>query len=298
MTRLNIQLSGGLGNQLFQYAVARAISIKYKIPLAVDEWSGFVRDAQYRRQFELGRLSIDVRRPSARALAALWIRRSWISIFDKKAPSIFSRTWFGDFYYETEFNYHPALLNTPIHRLTWLIGYWQSPLYFNNYKKTLHSELMPPTPTNNIFLNMGFEMKNSESVALGLRLYEESDNPANHAKAGQLKSAYDLNKTIALLITQRPNSRFFIFCTHRTPLIKELQLPKNSVLVTGEDGYSDSLDCLWLLTQCKHHIFTNSSFYWWGAWLSEAVHPNTEQLIYAADNFIKADGLCDHWHRF
>ncbi len=298
MKYLNVQLSGGLGNQLFQYATARAISIKQGIPIAIDQISGFIRDKKYRRQCELTRLPISLLNPKLIAIASLWLYRGGVSIASKKEIPLVSHRWYGDFYFENKFIFHSLLLERKISRSTWLIGYYQSPLYFDNYKDILYKELMPLAPKNDIFLAMGDRIRESNSVALGLRLYEESDSPANHALAGRLKSTRDINRAIDLLSTQRPNSRFFIFCTHRAAIINELNLPKDSVYVTAEDGFVDSVDCLWLLTQCKHHIFTNSSFYWWGAWLSEAVHPNTEQLIYAADNFINADGLCDHWHRF
>jgi len=77
-----------------------------------------------------------------------------------------------------------------------------------------------------------------------------------------------------------------------------ITLPENSNYLTHDDGFVGTNERLWLLTQCKHHIFTNSSYYWWGAWLSEANFLNEKQLILAADNFINIDGIPDKWKKF
>lgn len=298
ISTLNVQLSGGLGNQLFQYAIGRTISLDQSTPLALDDWSGFARDKQYHRRFELSRLPIMYLKPSPIAVFSLWAYRAAMSFGQREKLNPIQRKWYGDFYCEPDFIFSPEIMSQKIRRLTWLIGYWQSPLYFQKYNKIILDELSPPCPSDQKFIDIGHMARNCNSVALGLRVYEESNNPGAHARAGKVKSAQEINDAIRRLTERVPNARFFIFCTHRASLLHHLNLPSNSVFVTAEDGFVDSIDCLWLLTQCKHHIFTNSSFYWWGAWLSEAVHPNTEQLIYAADCFINADGLCDHWHRF
>lgn len=295
---INIQFSGGLGNQLFQYATGRAISLEKRAPLALDDWSGFARDRQYGRRFELSRVLIAYLKPSPIAVSCLWAYRATTSILGRGKINPIQRKWFGSFYSEPEFIFYPEVLSQDIKGLNWLVGYWQSPLYFQKHKKIILDELSPPCPSDQKFIDIGHMARNCNSVALGLRVYEESNNPGAHARAGKVKSAQEINDAIRRLTERVPNARFFIFCTHRASLLHHLNLPSSTVFVTAEDGFVDSIDCLWLLTQCKHHIFTNSSFYWWGAWLSEAVHPNTEQLIYAADNFINADGLCDHWHRF
>jgi hypothetical protein len=108
----------------------------------------------------------------------------------------------------------------------------------------------------------------------------------------------EIRQAVARVRSHHPDARFFVFCTHRSPLLTELNLPENAVFVTHDDGYEGTLERLWLLTQCRHHIFTNSSYYWWGAWLSSVVRGSEGQCVLAADNFINPDGLCPEWERF
>jgi len=282
---------------MFQYATGRALALDRNIGLALDNWSGFVRDKAYRRNYELNSLSIFSIPVSLSERAALWLYRATNRSLSTATEMRQSR-WYGDFYVERDFVFHPDLAASTFSRLTWLIGYWQSPKYFQNHRALLQVELMPKRPNSQKFRELGQYMQGSESVALGVRLYEESKNPESHSHLGRIKTTNDINGAIKRLTAGRQHLQFFVFCTHHSIFFEQLDLPKNVIFVTPENGYTDSVDCMWLLAQCKHHIFTNSSYYWWGAWLSEAIHKKEEQLVYAADNFINTDGLCDYWQRF
>jgi hypothetical protein len=109
-----------------------------------------------------------------------------------------------------------------------------------------------------------------------------------------MKTMADVNAAISRLLALQPNAQFFVFCSHHSPILSELNLPDSTTFVTPDEGYEGTIECLWLLAQCKHHIFTNSSYYWWGAWLSQGVYSANfqSQYIFAADNFINHDGLC------
>lgn len=39
--KLIVQLNGGLGNQMFQYACARSLALRNGLELVLDDWSGF-----------------------------------------------------------------------------------------------------------------------------------------------------------------------------------------------------------------------------------------------------------------
>ena len=297
MSVLKVQLSGGLGNQLFQYATARALSLNSGVSLLVDPWSGFVFDKQYKRQFQLRSFPINIQYINRLDRASLWLYKLKYK-FSNSLPPFYDKQWYGDFYTEREFKYESSLASASFQNDTWLLGYWQSPKYFEMHRPLLHRELMPCMPVNKKFLELGAKMASCESIALGVRLYEESTNPAVHALNGKVKTAENINAALSQLYFERPTAKLFVFCTHRSPLFQSLNLPSDTIFVTPNDGYGDTLNCLWLMTQCKHHVFMNSSYYWWGAWLSESVYQKENQLIYAANNFINIDGICEHWRRF
>lgn len=298
MSKIYAYLCGGIGNQMFQYAAARSLALKYDSELILDTWSGFVRDFEYRRHYELHALPIQARVANSWELLPIWLYKADQRLRGQINGNNLSENYFyGQFLIETERQYLDQVNKISIGSSTWLMGYWQSPLYFQEYTDILLKELMPKPPAENKFLSLGEKLRQVESVALGVRLYEESRNPSIHARDGRLKTTEEINRAISRLRSQCPNAESFVFCTHRSPLLEGLNLPKNTVFVTHDDGYEGTVETLWLLSQCRHHLFTNSSYYWWGAWLSQQLY-GSGQVIFAADNFINSDGLCDGWVRF
>ena len=51
--KIYLHLSGGIGNQLFQYAVAKNLSIIHNAELILDKSTGFITDLKYKRKFSL-----------------------------------------------------------------------------------------------------------------------------------------------------------------------------------------------------------------------------------------------------
>jgi hypothetical protein len=305
-------LSGGLGNQMFQYAAARSLAQRVGAELVLDTWSGFVRDRQYRRTYELSALPIQGRSARPAERLPIWLYR-WKHRGGLPPSQPVENHWYGSFLVETadtpkvgagwnhpqrSFSHQPVFHQFAPHRSAWLVGYWQSPRYFEDIATSLQLELMPPAPAAANFRALGEELARSESVALGVRLYEESSNPGYHAFGGTLKGIPEIRSAIERLRSARPAARFYVFCTHRAPLLEQLQLPADTVFVTHDDGFGGTPETLWLLSRCQHHLFTNSSYYWWGAWLSAAVRGGEAQRIIAADNFINRDVLCASWGRF
>lgn len=299
MKKVYSYLNGGLGNQMFQYAAGRALALRTGAELVLDSWSGFVRDYEYRRSYELHYLPIRARVATALERTPIWLFRADNKLRGVKR-NVLQHRFYGDFLVETESHFFEELIHYRQASSAWLVGYWQSPRYFQDYSETLRAELMPPQPTQKRFLDLGQTLRETESVALGIRLYEESVDPAAHAKAGLMKTMAEVNAAIARLLSLQPNAKLLVFCTHRSPILAELNLPDSTVFVTHDDGYEGTIERLWLLTQCRHHIITNSSFYWWGAWLSQGLYIATyqSQHIFAADNFINRDGLCAEWEKF
>lgn len=299
MKKFYVELNGGLGNQMFQYAAGRAFAIRTNSELILDSWTGFFLDRQYQREYELDSLPIIAREANFFERIPNLLNRAHSKFF-KSTAQLLKSFIYGTFITETRLKYIPDITQTLANKSAWLIGYWQSPKYFDEYADLICAELMPLPPSDKKFLALGSILRKTESVALGIRLYEESSDPSAHSLNGQMKTVEDINNVISKLLSSQPNATFFVFCTHRFPILEQLNLPDSTVFVTHDDGYEGSISRLWLLTQCKHHIFTNSSYYWWGAWLSKAVNKaaSTPQLIFAADNFINTDGLDASWNKF
>lgn len=290
-SKVVVRLAGGLGNQLFQWACGYALAHRTDSELVLDVRSGFLTDFKYRRFYELGPLNLAFREASFWEVAEMyvrWLRSKW-SRAKHTELHIYSEQQNE---YLDEVIRHPAGINA------WLFGYFQSPKYFNDCTVDVRKSLLISEPKYWVYRDLGIKMRNSESVALGIRLYEETKDPAFHAHNGQVISLAKVQKAINEFVVKLGTFDTYIFCTYHADILDQLIVPGSVKFITADDGYSDTWSGLWLLAQCRHHIFSNSSFYWWGAFLSAHYHHGAVQHIAAADNFANQDIYLDEWDTF
>jgi hypothetical protein len=214
-----------------------------------------------------------------------------------RRPLVRSAPW-ADFIAETAQQYLPEATAFQVRRTTFMKGYWQSPRYFDRIAGELRQELQPPPPDDARMRALGDAMASCDSVAVGVRLYEEDRNPAANARDGRMKPLATQAAALAELTANAPSARVFVFCTHRASVLNSLNLPPGTTFVTEDEGFRGALANLWLMTRCRHHVFNNSSFYWWGAWLAHGQHVLGPGTVRAADNFVNADCIPPEWGTF
>lgn len=297
MRKIVVYLRGGLGNQMFQYSLGRALAKDINCELVLDDWSGFLRD-QHQRKYELDNFVIKARKAKFYESIPIWIYRIKNKFYDNQ--KFISESVGTTIINENQNRFIKNLKKKIklIKKTIWLCGYWQSPLYFNHHSKIIKKDFKLPIPRSAKIKNLGRKMKRENSVAIGIRIYEESNYPLSHSKNGKEKNAYDYQLVINKITKKYKNLQFYIFCTHDAKFIQKLKLPKNTKILIGKNYLKKNLDSLWLLSNCKHHIFNNSSFYWWGAWLSSLNHKKKDQEIYVSDNFINTDSVPSEWKKF
>jgi hypothetical protein len=292
-TIITSHLMGGLGNQMFQYASARSIAYNNDVPLYLDSHTGFYRDKIYKRKYELFHFPI-----KGQVVKSKYSIPFWNMTFRKKIlgyeNKLIYKNIFTNSIIENQLNFIPEITNYCIKKSTWMHGYWQSEKYFDNIKDLIAKELTPPKPKDDKFLEIAKLMNSCNSVSVGVRLFEEVPEINKEGVGGLTdieffnSSAYKINKNLE-------SPEFFVFCTTNSPELKKLDLPGKVHLITHENGYNGTLARLWLMTQCKNHIIANSSFYWWGAWLSE-INNNYNSKIIASSLFSNVDTVPERWH--
>src|ERR1019366_1593302 len=149
---------GGLGNQLFIYAAARALALRNDTALALDTVSGFASDHYYRRQLMLHYFNIKYERPSKYDLftqPTRWGSRIRVISrrLDKKLP------WRYRFYITEAEDFIEQLLRLPVRGRTYLEGYWQNEKYFMDYKEVIRQDLTIVTPLDERSIELGYAMR-------------------------------------------------------------------------------------------------------------------------------------------
>ena len=248
---------GGLGNQMFQYATARRIAHALGVEVVVDtSWHRRRILNTTLRPFELGRFAVDLRelRPSE-AFWAFPITNRYLSRLP--LPSRWKvRRERGRAFDEAVLRCGPD---------TFLYGYWQSPLYFQDIRELLVREFQPLDPPAAADARVLEAAASSESVFVHVRRGDYVSLPA----AAQHHGTCGLDYYAAALQMVSLHVRdpvFFVFSDD--PELTRANLKFDAkVIHVNHNGPAAAHQDLRLMTACRHAVIANSSFSWWGAWL-------------------------------
>ena len=251
-----VRLLGGLGNQLFQYAMGRALADARQTELVLDP--RFIL-----RKGCISGLAIDEFAIRARYLtdaeAAHFKEPVW------KLTRALRRQinpWMG-YYHETVHSFDSAALVQSYDVM--LSGFWQSERYFDNHSDLLQSDLVLKKALPPEAAQVAAQMKCGTSVAMHVRRGDYLSDPKALAKHGAT-SAHYYQTALQLMIEKLGGVDLYVFSDDPEWVRANIQHP--SITFVSDFGFSAEQD-LWLISACQHQIIANSSFSWWGAYLND-----------------------------
>ncbi len=268
-----IQLTGGLGNQLFQYAAAKALSLYHKSELLL-EVSSFYReelpDLEVPRNFELYNFT---------GVAEKLIQASEIQhdkkfsfLKERKIEKIlanYKRRVYKEPFYHFDANFFKSKSSV------FLKGGWQSPKYFNNYADIIKSTLQLKEATYSNVKAKAITLENTSTVAVHIRRADYLRKPIIlewHGVLGKdhyAKAFEELSKHTSI-------DKVLYFSDDPDWVAKELLSLMPGEIVSNEIS-STPYEDFYLMQHCTHNIIANSSFSWWAAWLN----PNPNKIVIA-----------------
>ena len=255
-------LFGGLGNQLFIYAAAKRLAKKAGAELIIDNISGFKYDIKFNREFQLDHFNIKCRYASYLERLEPFSRIKKYFLRRIKTKRIFNNLVY---YKQKGDDFDPSVLNIEVKKNTYLEGYFQSEQYFKDIENEIRDDLIIQPPMDKMNNLLSQKIKENESVAIHIRNFNSNNNSKNAIEAS---TRYYIN-SIEFIIKHTLNPHFFIFSDNHVNALKKLKLNKeNYTIVDNNQSQEMAYADLWLMSLCKHHIIANSTFSWWGAWLS------------------------------
>ena len=248
------RIRGGLGNQLFQYSVARSLADSLGVDLGLD-----IREYNKSSKFKMGLNNFNIR---ANLNPNDLIKHKK----DGKIAYILDGL-FGmhkHVYHERFLSFDNQVLLKP--NGTYLKGYWQSEKYIINKKKIIDDlQIITPPSKKNLLKKTKIEQCNS--VSLHIRRGDYVNNIAH----GTCDISY-YQKAIEYY-KRKFTKDIEIFAFSDEPEWVENNLKISSKInYIKHNSSTHNYEDLRLMSYCKHNIIANSSFSWWGAWLNK--NPN------------------------
>jgi hypothetical protein len=303
-----VKLFGGLGNQMFQYALGKSFSIKNNLEFKIESKSGFEKDF-YNRKLGINNFNITAEEVNYAILPKKIIEKSkikWVQkiveYLDNKFPKINYLLCLNKWNIIHEKNKYFSPINYNGSRNLYLIGYWQSEKYFKNIREELINEFSLKNSLNNENLKIANLIINSNSVSVHYRrLHGISNGIVSKAHAnthGVISEEYYEN-SIKYIKNKISDITFFIFSDDISWAKENLKNTENIIFVDINDDDKNFLD-LYLMSLCKHQIIANSSFSWWAAWLNK--NPNkiiiSPKKWYVDETLNKNDTIPENWITF
>ena len=259
-----VKLKGGLGNQMFQYAVARGISNTEKEVLLDTSFFSYNKKSTgilTARKYELS-IFPNLKASETNSLYSYALGNGGLQ------RRVLRKMLFPSINYiiqkENELiNFN----NTPKNRVLLLDGFFQSEKYFKHIRKELINEFSfeYEKGENDKYIDLINSRTNSVSVHVRRGDYIK---PAVNIYHGVLPlSYYDIAIRKIELEVEEPH--YFIFSDDIEWCKIHFRKDQSKITFVERISMDDSWKDLYLMTLCRHHIVANSSYSWWGAWLSD-----------------------------
>ena len=270
---IRLLLSGGLGNQMFQFAAAKSLSLKTSLELSIDTQLLEKKTKATKRDYDLDIFKIE-NIIGTKLSDKIFIRGFLIlnkinisadklfDIFKDEKAQIFDKRF------------------SSIDKSILLYGYFQNENYFKDISDQLRVCFSFKAPLNGKNEELNILIQNNNAVSIHIR---RCDYLSQNSNQNVLELEY-YKKAVRFIASKIDNPYFIIFSDDMTWVKNNLELGYNHLYVDWNQGKESYID-MQLMSLCKHNIIANSTFSWWGAWLNK----NIDKLVVAPNKWYKKD---------
>lgn len=238
-----VRFQGGLGNQLFQYALYKELkSYRDDVKADMTVFDRGIDKRAYRLRSVFG-IEVDVATP----WEIFKVSGGECNIIGKAVRKFVLK---NNIVRDNNNNTIQEIVNR---KDAYLYGYWQSEKWFKEVKEQLYTELR---------LKNDWEAEEANSVSVHVRLGDYLE--LQDLYGGICTEEYYI-KAIQYMREHLEQPKFYIFSDDIKLARKILGTHEDMMYIDNE---GDDIRDLQMMSACKHHILANSSFSWWGCWLN------------------------------
>ncbi|MDD5318604.1 MAG: alpha-1,2-fucosyltransferase [Candidatus Pacebacteria bacterium] len=253
-----VKLSGGLGNQMFQYAFGIGLAQAKNVSVFFDT-SWYKRNSD--RNLEIENFVGKINEASNYQIANILYPKNKImflfSLFTHLTWSL-SKVHFV----EKKFFEFDSDLYNKISESCYLDGYWQNERYFINKREEILNKINLYRNTDKRIARYLNDIRNTNSISIHVRRGDYVK-----LKVDNICNLEYFHAALELMKNRIPDGKYFIFTDDTNWVNKNLKI-EGSCIVSSPSELFPITDLL-LMSQCKNNIIANSSYSWWGAWLNK-----------------------------
>ena len=280
---IQVQLSGGLGNQMFQYAFGKHLALLTQSELVLDlayiqsklPFKKFSTPMQY--ELDIFNLNVDYK--------SLYFSNG--ITYPLAKLEYYFKTKRNSNNYSTliesgmQFNARYLEKDEPL----FIQGNFQSELYFKDIEADIREDfkfIHLLEEENQQILN---QIKSSNSVSIHIRRGDYLSIKNNASKFRALELDYYKN-AMSILENKMENITYFVFSDDINWVKENLKTHAKTIFINHNKGKSSYID-MQLMSNCQHNIIANSTFSWWAAWLNA----NKNKIVVAPKTWFLIDEL-------
>jgi hypothetical protein len=278
-----VNMMGGLGNQMFQYAAARHLAVIHNTRLKIDASHFYKQTANKEHTFQLNCLNItspqalgdevsEYRPPGStyRRIVNRIRKTLKLPVTEMANPHLYSEPDGSSF--------KPEVLE--LGPDVYLVGYFNSYKYFEPITDIIIGEYTPKEGIGAEARDISESIDASNSIGIHIRRGDYVDDPnVREGVEGIITERYYRN-AIEFLSERVAAPHFFVFSNDMDWVKTHFKIPFRTTYVDinpPKRGYED----LWIMSRCKHNITAGgSTFSWWAAYLN----PNPDKVIVRTEN--------------
>lgn len=267
-------LTGGLGNQMFQYAAGLSLAHRRRTVLKLDV-SWFREDPEFEshNRYALECLNISEQFATEREIDRL--RGVALTRSERLAAALARRLHFyqharhldlrGNRHSASSFAFSPEFFDLPDH--TYLEGMWQSEKFFSPIADLVRQHFSFKYPASEAVIEMMRRIGAGPSMAVHFRRGDYIRSPQFAKNIGVLGLDY-YHRAVEMLLRRNRELKCFVFSDDIDAVEREFR-PDCECHFVRATGEWNAFDKIRLMSRCSHAIIANSTFSWWGAWLGE-----------------------------
>jgi hypothetical protein len=274
-----VSIKGGLGNQLFQYAIGLQLSKNNNCKLYLDLSWYKNNTTDTPRKFMLDYFNLEYEIATEHEIGKIKGLNSILGKIKNRLENYFLPIEKRKHIVELNHCFNEKILS--LKGDVYLEGTWMNEKYFLNVADQIKKMYSKKPILHEYYKEIEGNIRDKNAFCVHIRRGDYVSNPSTLKYHGLVPFEYYLN-SMSLILKSNNDAEFYFF-SDDIDWVKSCISDKSNCTFVSKDFHDSDIQEFYLMSLCKGQIIANSTFSWWAAWLN--THP--EKVVYAPKRWSK-----------